>query len=748
MKRRILAWALALLLLAGAAFAEAPLTGGGMNDAIPREAITSAAQLNDPDIKLGLPLSSAADEAVREQMPLAQLVHYNDNMMGFLDVAQGRIDAYIYDEVQTMLAIENGGVGVRMLDEFMDRKLKICVGISPVSQIPDLENKVNRFIAEMKGNGVLDDMYRRWTRDAERTLPEIDLPADPQYHLVVGTSGIVMPFSYYEGNALTGYDIELAYRFAQWMGADLEFQIYDYSAIVPAAVSGKVDVVMANLQYTDERAESGLIYSDELYSGRNAILVRDDTQRKRGVYNAISELDGKRIGIQTGTIYDDLAQQALPDASLSFFNNYSDMVVALKANKIDAFPGDELLLRMMVAEDEQLAIMDEPLNQADCAYALPKTAKGDRLRAELDAWLESIEASGELEQIVQKWYDTPESERTIPDYASFPAPNGTLTLATEAAYAPLCYYRGDQIVGMEIDLTARFCEANGYGLKVVNMNFDGILPAIQAGKADFAAAAISITEERRESVNFSRPYYYDNVLMCVLAEVATAAAGETEAGSAGGSFFDSVRGSFEKTFLRENRWQLFVQGILTTLLITALAILFGTALGFGVFMLCRNGNPAANLITRFCLWLVQGMPMVVLLMILYYIVFGSVAISGVVVAVLGFTLTFGAAVFGLLKMGVGAVDNGQYEAACALGYSNRRTFFKIILPQALPHVLPAYRGEIVSLIKAIPLIAVTVIYFVLESLIGFLVGRASVNFNPKRRKPADILKGVKTDDQN
>ena len=236
---------------------------------------------------------------------------------------------------------------------------------------------------------------------------------------------------------------------------------------------------------------------------------------------------------------------------------------------------------------------------------------------------------------------------------------------------------------------------------------------------------------------------------------------------------DGIISSFHKTFIREGRWRLFADGVLTTLLITLLSILFGTLLGFALFMLCRNGNPVANLVTRFCLWLVQGMPMVVLLMILYYIIFGSVAISGVAVAVIGFTLTFGAAVYGLLKMGVGAVDNGQYEAAYALGYSNRRTFFKIILPQALPHVLPAYRGEIVGLIKAtaivgyiavqdltkmgdivrsrtyeafFPLIAVTIIYFVLEGLIGFFVSRISVSFNPKRRKPADILKGVKTDD--
>ena len=140
---------------------------------------------------------------------------------------------------------------------------------------------------------------------------------------------------------------------------------------------------------------------------------------------------------------------------------------------------------------------------------------------------------------------------------------------------------------------------------------------------------------------------------------------------------------------------------------------------------------------------------------------------------IGFTLTFGSTVLGLLRMGVGAIDRGQYEAAYALGYSDYRTFFKVVLPQALPHVFPAYKGEIVGLIKAtaivgyiavqdltkmgdivrsrtyeafFPLIAVTVFYFVLEGVIGALIRRININLNPKRRTPSDILKGVKTDD--
>ena len=167
------------------------------------------------------------------------------------------------------------------------------------------------------------------------------------------------------------------------------------------------------------------------------------------------------------------------------------------------------------------------------------------------------------------------------------------------------------------------------------------------------------------------------------------------------------------------------------------------------------------------------MPGVVLLMILYYIVFGSFSIGGIAVSVVAFTLTFGTSVFGLLKMGVGAVDAGQREAAFALGYSDRKTFFKIILPQALPHIADSFKGEVVNLIKAtsivgyiavqdltkmgdivrsrtyeafFPLIAITIIYFALEGLLGYLVSRIQISIDPKRRSDEDVLKGVKTHD--
>ena len=165
--------------------------------------------------------------------------------------------------------------------------------------------------------------------------------------------------------------------------------------------------------------------------------------------------------------------------------------------------------------------------------------------------------------------------------------------------------------------------------------------------------------------------------------------------------------------------------------------------------------------------------MVVLLMILYYVVFSGVNVSGIAVAVVGFTLVLGAAVCGMLQTGVGAVGVGQTEAASALGYANRAGFFRIVLPQAIPHVVGPFRAQAIELLKGtavvgyvtvqdltkmgdivrsrtyeafFPLIAITVIYFVLEGLFSFAVSRIRIHIDPKKRKRENILKGVNLHD--
>lgn len=178
---------------------------------------------------------------------------------------------------------------------------------------------------------------------------------------------------------------------------------------------------------------------------------------------------------------------------------------------------------------------------------------------------------------------------------------------------------------------------------------------------------------------------------------------------------------------------------MNTLIITTLAVIFGTILGFAVFMLCRKGNAAANSITDSFIWLIQGTPTVVLLMILYYIIFGAMEISGLWVSVIAFSLIFGSSVFIMLRSGTGAVDRGQYEAAYALGFTEMRAFFTVILPQAAIHFMPAYKEAAATMIKAT---SIAVIYFVMAGVVNFIVSMIQNRITPSKRKREDILKGI------
>lgn len=614
----------------------------------------------------------------------------------------------------------------------------------------------------------LQSAWEKWTGADEsiKIMPQQDWPGT-NGTVTVAACDTLEPMSYAgEGGELKGFDLEIILMMAKKLDVHVKFEGMEFSAILSYVQSGKALMGAGSIIVTQERKEA--VDFIEYYPAAFVLIVRGvETGNKNTLdINALGDLAHGRAAVQTGTVSGGIAQSVMPDIEIEYYNTQTDSMAALQTGKVDCWITDEPTASYMISGIDNLEIIGT-IEYSELAAIFQKTDKGQALCAQYSVFVDSLWEDGTMDEINNIWFGKDENKKTLPDYENLPAANGTLRMAVDPIMPPFAYVKDNRFVGYDMDIAARFCEANGYRLEVISMNFDGILPSIQSGKCDFAACGITETKERAQSVLFSSPNYYSGTVIVVKKDTA----------SEGLSITNSLSGiadSFYKTFIRERRWLLFVDGIDTTLIITVLSIIFGTLLGFCVFMLCRGGNPLANGITKFCIWLVHGMPMVVLLMILYYVIFGNVAISGVAVAVIGFTLTFGAAVFGLLKMGIGAVDNGQYEAAYALGYSDNQTFFKIILPQALPHVMSSYKGQIVDLIKStaivgyiavqdvtkigdivrsrtyeafFPLIALTIIYFMLEGLLGFAVSRISVNIDPKRRGPEKILKGIKTSEK-
>lgn len=491
--------------------------------------ITSYDQLEQPGIKIAVALDSPQESSLAQDYPKAELIPYPDMFLAYKDVASGKIDACVHARKEMELAIQNGTSGVRLLKENYASDI-IAVGISPVSGIPDLQEKLNAFIAEKKADGTLDDMYNRWVVLEDDTMPDITQAENPSFTLCVGTTGTVMPYSYYKGTELAGYDIELAHRFAAWLGAGLEFKVYDFGGIIAAAQAGNIDCIMSNLFYTPEKDES-IPFSDPLFEVDITAMVRDTTQSAQSAttaaYTSVDQLNGKNIGSATGTTYDDIVRRRLPDVTFSYYNTYSDMVAAMQSGKIAAFACDEPVLRTIMAENSQVTMIPEYLDTFEFGFTFPKSEKGSALCGQMSEFIREIRESGELSQMEDKWVNGHLDDADMPNAEDLGGENGILTLAINALNAPFDFMRGNEYAGYEVELVVRFCKRYGYGLAIKNMDFDAVLASVQTDKADFGAATISITEERKQSVLFSDPHFSGGTVLAVLKvqEGAASAAG-------------------------------------------------------------------------------------------------------------------------------------------------------------------------------------------------------------------------------
>lgn len=213
--------------------------------------------------------------------------------------------------------------------------------------------------------------------------------------------------------------------------------------------------------------------------------------------------------------------------------------------------------------------------------------------------------------------------------------------------------------------------------------------------------------------------------------------------------------SFYINFIKDDRWKYLSDGFLVTLEIAFSAVLLGILLGFTVAVIRSTHDKTGklrflNLLCKIYLTVIRGTPVVVQLLIIYFVIFGSVNVSKVLVAIVAFGVNSGAYVAEIIRSGIMSIDKGQFEAGRSLGLSYLQTMVYIILPQAFKNVLPVLGNEFIVLLKEtsvsgyialqdltkagdiirsqtytafMPLIAVAVIYLAVVMLFSFLLGK-------------------------
>ena len=171
-----------------------------------------------------------------------------------------------------------------------------------------------------------------------------------------------------------------------------------------------------------------------------------------------------------------------------------------------------------------------------------------------------------------------------------------------------------------------------------------------------------------------------------------------------GQWFVDFGADFHHAFIEDDRWLYLVDGLKTTLIVTFFALILGTVIGFVVAMIRTTHDKTGkfkflNGLAKVYLTVIRGTPVLVQLMIIYFVIFASFNIPKIFVAVVAFGLNSGAYVAEIFRGGIMSIDNGQMEAGRSLGLTYNQTMIKIILPQTVKNVLPSLANEFIVLLK-------------------------------------------------
>lgn len=215
------------------------------------------------------------------------------------------------------------------------------------------------------------------------------------------------------------------------------------------------------------------------------------------------DLKTKKIGVQAGTTGETYVTETLGVTPESFKSGM-DAALALKNGQIDAIVLDELPSKSIVSQNDDLTIVDIDLATEEYAIAVKKG--NTELLTSINATIKKLRDDGTYETLVNTFMPADGSEPVVPA-AQEPGGDKPVILGTNAAFKPFEYVDGSDPVGFDITMGQYIAKDFGATLTVEDMAFDSLISALQSGKIDFVAAGMSVTEERKQSVDFSDPYY-------------------------------------------------------------------------------------------------------------------------------------------------------------------------------------------------------------------------------------------------
>ena len=668
---------------------------------------------------------------------------YEDFSKLLVALKSGAIDGYVAEEptALSIVASEKGLDYIHLINNdtgftASDADTGIAVAFKSGSSMVNVVNPIIAGISAETRSELMAQIVEM-SADTEKELGESIVLASSNTGTSNGTLKIAMecnyaPFNWRQTTDINGavpianmndlyangYDVQIAKYIAAELGMALEIYAVEWDSLIPGLQAGTYDGIIAGMSPTAEREEQ--VDFTDCYYNSNLVVIYKRNKKAVDLSGAtnLSDLAGATIAAQTGTFHLD-ALKTLDNVTVDEYEDFTKLLVALNSGAIDGYVAEEPTALSIVASEKGLDYIhlinnDTGFTASDADTGIAVAFKsGSSMVNVVNPIIAGISAETRSElmaQIVEMSADTEKElgESIVLASSNTGTSNGTLKIAMECNYAPFNWRQTTDINGAVPIANMNDLYANGYdvqiakyiaaelgmALEIYAVEWDSLIPGLQAGTYDGIIAGMSPTAEREEEVDFTDCYYNSNLVIIY------------------------KKGEVEKNFFANlvdiviKYHPLLLEGLAYTMLIALVGTVFGLIIGLltGIIKTVpKSKNRAIRLLQKFINFLIscyveifRGTPMMVQAMVIFWgyaFLNNGNTLPLLPAGIFIVSINTGAYMTEIVRGGIISIDKGQFEGAYSVGMTHWQTMTNVIIPQLMRNILPSISNEFVINIK-------------------------------------------------
>ncbi|MGT2762423.1 ABC transporter substrate-binding protein/permease [Streptococcus intermedius] len=326
------------------------------------------------------------------------------------------------------------------------------------------------------------------------------------------------PFEFKDSDqTYKGIDVDIINKVAELKSWNINMTFPGFDAAVNAVQSGQADAIMAGMTKTKDR-EKVFTMSDTYYDTKVVIATT-----KTHAIKSYSQLKGKTVGVKNGTA----AQRFLEKIkdkykfTIKTFDTTDLTYNSLNSGSIDAMMDDQPVIEYAIKQGQNLKISMKGEAVGSFAFGVKKGSKYEYLVTEFNEALAQMKKDGSLDKIISKWIGATKATSSTPETTTPAGQKATpvkakYTIASDSSFAPFVFQdSNNKYTGIDMDLIKAIAKDQGFTIEITNPGFDAALNAVQSGQADGMIAGMSVTDARKETFDFSEPYYTANAILAI-----------------------------------------------------------------------------------------------------------------------------------------------------------------------------------------------------------------------------------------